>query len=91
MQVFRSEIAVTDPLGLHARPAGQLVKLAQQSESEILVGTSEGELKRITGPLALLAMKVRSGDHLVFEVHALHQAQAEQVIGQIQQILKGSN
>ena len=50
---------IADPLGLHARPAGLLVKLAAGFESAIVVTTSTGtaDAKRIMALMRLGAKK----------------------------------
>lgn len=51
---------IADPLGLHARPAGLLVKLAGDFESAIVVTTSTGtaDAKRI---MALMRLGAKQG------------------------------
>ncbi len=51
---------IADPLGLHARPAGLLVKLAGDFESAIIVTTSTGtaDAKRI---MALMRLGAKQG------------------------------
>lgn len=51
---------IADPLGLHARPAGLLVKLAGDFESTIVVTTSTGtaDAKRI---MALMRLGAKQG------------------------------
>ena len=51
---------IADPLGLHARPAGLLVKLAVGFESAIVVTTSTGnaDAKRI---MALMRLGAKQG------------------------------
>lgn len=51
---------IADPLGLHARPAGLLVKLAGGFESAIVVTTSTGtaDAKRI---MALMRLGAKQG------------------------------
>jgi len=46
---------ITDPLGLHARPAGQLVKQANAFECNIQLGTAVKmvDAKRIMGVMGL--------------------------------------
>lgn len=52
---------ITDALGIHARPAGMLVKEASQFKSDIkLVGpTKEVDAKRIMG---VMSLGVKKGD-----------------------------
>ena len=46
---------ITDPLGLHARPAGQLVKAATRYPCDIQIGTEAKmvDAKRILGVMGL--------------------------------------
>lgn len=58
------EYIITDELGLHARPAGQLVKVATAFRCGITVATSAKSVdaKRIMGVMQLAAKK---GDALI--------------------------
>ncbi|MFT8533606.1 HPr family phosphocarrier protein [Bifidobacterium aquikefiri] len=46
---------ITDPVGIHARPAGKLVKIAQQFESDITLdhSGSTADAKHILGVMSL--------------------------------------
>lgn len=46
---------VNDPMGLHARPAGQLVKEAAKCSSEVIIckGEKTGDAKRIFNVMGL--------------------------------------
>ncbi len=52
---------VTDPIGLHARPAGMLVKAAGELDSEITLhlGEKSASARKL---LALMMLGVRQGD-----------------------------
>ena len=52
---------VTDPLGIHARPAGILVKEAKKYASKITVlkGDKSCDMKKL---LALMGMAIKQGD-----------------------------
>lgn len=54
------EYIITDPIGLHARPAGMLVKKAKNYASRITVSANgkECDASRL---MALMAMCVKSG------------------------------
>lgn len=63
----RFEYTITDPNGLHARPAGLLVKKAQAFSNEITMecnGKSAG-LKKL---LAIMGMGIRCGDTVTVTV-----------------------
>ena len=50
---------ITDPDGIHARPAGQLVKTAEKFQSKITIEKDgkEADAKRIFGIMGLAAKK----------------------------------
>ena len=52
---------ITDPLGIHARPAGMLAKEARKYAS-VCTLTRGDESVRLTQLMALMALTVRSGD-----------------------------
>ena len=56
---------INDPLGIHARPAGHLVKLAQEFESEATMTLARNgksaSLKRL---LAVMGLGAKGGDRV---------------------------
>ena len=52
---------ITDPLGIHARPAGLLAKEAKKFSSVCTV-TKDGQTKKLTQLVLLMAMGIRQGD-----------------------------
>lgn len=62
MKEFR--YVITDELGIHARPAGLLVKEAAKFQADIKIkkGEKEADAKRIFGIMSLAAKK---GDEIV--------------------------
>lgn len=52
---------ITDPAGIHARPAGLLVKEAGKFTSKLTIskGAKKGDLKRIFGVMALGVKRVK--------------------------------
>ena len=71
------EFTVGDPLGLHARPAGLLVKLAQGFESEATLTLSRSgksaSLKRL---LAVMGLAVKGGDRVSITVQGEDEEEA---------------
>jgi phosphocarrier protein HPr len=62
------QYVITDPIGIHARPAGLLVKLAKQyADSKITVwkGDKSTEMKKLMG---LMQLGVKQGDALTIKV-----------------------
>lgn len=59
---------ITDELGLHARPAGLLVKQAQKYKSDITVrkGEKSGNAKRIFN---VMSLAVKKGDRVIFSIN----------------------
>ena len=52
---------VSDPLGIHARPAGLLAKEAKKFSSVCTI-TKDGQTKKLTQLMMLMSMGVKQGD-----------------------------
>ena len=52
---------VSDPLGIHARPAGLLAKEAKKFSSVCTI-TTDGQTKKLTQLMMLMSMGVKQGD-----------------------------
>ena len=89
MSTISATLIIQDPIGLHARPAGQIVKLVKESGLEIRIGKVGEELVRANSPLRMMALKARTGQELVIEIDTADQAQADSIISQIQEFIKG--
>jgi phosphocarrier protein HPr len=89
MSVIQGEVQVLDPIGLHARPASQIVKLVKDSGLEVLIGKPGDEGAKANSALRLLALKVATGQTLVVQVPTEDQSLATNLISEIQEILKG--
>lgn len=57
---------VTDSQGIHARPAGELVKLAKEFSSSITISKDgkKGDCKKI---FSIMGLGIKSGMEIVFE------------------------
>ena len=55
------EYTITDPLGIHARPAGLLAKQAKQFTSTCTI-TKGDVTKKLTQLMMLMSMGVKQGD-----------------------------
>ena len=62
--------------GLHARPAGVLVKKAGEFESNITVVKGDGNRASAKGLFALLGLKIEGGDHVSVEAEGSDEAEA---------------
>jgi phosphocarrier protein len=57
-------MTVQDPIGLHARPVGQIVTLVRESGHTVTLQDSAGKAASATSALRMLALKVKNGDTL---------------------------
>ena len=73
------EFVVTDPQGIHARPAGLLVKEAKKFESNISVfkGARKGDLKKI---FTIMALGVKQGETIKLQVEGADEQQAASAV-----------
>ena len=55
------EYTIKDELGIHARPAGLLVKEAKKYESECTI-TKDGNTKKLTQLMMLMSLGVKQGE-----------------------------
>lgn len=55
------EYTIKDELGIHARPAGLLVKEAKKYESECTI-TKDGKTKKFTQLMMLMSLGVKQGE-----------------------------
>ena len=63
------EYTIKDELGIHARPAGLLVKEAKKFESECTI-TKDGKTKKLTQLMMLMSLGVKQGDTVTETVTA---------------------
>ena len=89
MSSIQGQVQVLDPIGLHARPASQIVKLVKESGLEITIGREGQQVANASSALRLMALKITSGENLTVEIPTTDQALAEGIIAQIQEFLKG--
>jgi phosphocarrier protein HPr len=89
MSVIQGEVQVLDPIGLHARPASQIVKVVKDSGLEVLIGKPGEDPAKANSALRLLALKVATGQTLVVQIPTEDEALAAKMISEIQEILKG--
>lgn len=87
MAIFSFSAAVLDPIGLHARPAGELVELVQSSGLIVRIGREGEELVSASSPLRIMALKAKTSQQLLIEIEAEDAKQANQLATQIQAVL----
>lgn len=85
---YSAEVEVLDPIGMHARPAGQIAKLVKESGLDVTI-SKDGEDTKANSALRLMAMKVKTGEKVTVTVEGADDAAAASVVAQIQDFLKG--
>ncbi len=88
MSTITATVTIENPIGLHARPAGRIVKLVKDSGLTVRIGKVGEELVLATAPLRMMALKAKTGEVLVVEVDTDSQAIADAMFTQIQDFLK---
>jgi phosphotransferase system HPr (HPr) family protein len=89
MSVFTHEVEVLDPIGLHARPASQIVKLVKESELEVQIGRLGEDSVKAKSALMLMSLKIKTGEKLTVTVETDDESKAAEIASQIQELLKG--
>lgn len=56
------QYVITDPIGIHARPAGLLVKVAKELDSTVTVEKVGGTSTVATKLMAVMGLGVKGGD-----------------------------
>ena len=71
------EVIVNDPVGIHARPAGLLVKEATKYESEITIehNNKTADCKKI---FAVMGLCAKYKDNLIIRISGIDEKEAEE-------------
>lgn len=59
---------VTDPVGIHARPAGLLVKAIKALDSTVIITKADGKSAGGTKLMALMGLGIKQGDTIAITV-----------------------
>lgn len=59
---------ITEPVGIHARPAGLLVKAAKALDSTVTITKSDGSSAEAAKLFALMTLGVKQGDTITVSV-----------------------
>ncbi|WP_138315106.1 HPr family phosphocarrier protein [Rhodoluna limnophila] len=89
MSVISLEVEVLDPIGLHARPASQIVKLVKESGLTITIGRPGEDFVKANSALMLMSLKIKTGEKLTLQFETEDAAVASDLHVQIQEFLKG--
>lgn len=63
---------ITDPVGIHARPAGQLVKLVKGLSSTVTIAKGEKSVSALK-LIALMGLGIKSGDTITVNVEGANE------------------
>lgn len=67
---------ISDPLGIHARPAGLLARFARDfADTEVTIRKKEAEV-RATQLMRLMSLGVRQGDEITVSAEGANEEQA---------------
>ena len=70
---------IKDKLGIHARPAGMLAKVAKEYESKIYIEKNEKKADA-TKLIALMGMGIKQGDLITVTAYGLDEYEASEAI-----------
>ena len=59
---------ITDPIGIHARPAGLLAKAAKALDSKITITNSAGKAAEAKKLMAVMGLGVKTGETITFTI-----------------------
>ena len=62
------QYTITDPLGIHARPAGLLVKAAKALDSTITIEKEDGKSAVATKLMAVMGLAIKAGNTVTVTV-----------------------
>ena len=62
------QYTVTDPMGIHARPAGILVKAAKALDSTITIAKEDGKSASATKLMAVMGLAIKAGQTVTVTV-----------------------
>lgn len=70
---------ITDPEGIHMRPAGELVKAAKQFESKITI-TKDGKTGDCKKVFTIMSLAVKNGQEITVNIEGADEDMASVVI-----------
>lgn len=59
---------ITDPVGIHARPAGLLAKAAKALDSTVTIAKADGRSTAATKLMALMSLGIKQGETVTVTV-----------------------
>ena len=68
LNMKRFQYIITDPMGLHARPAGKLAKVAKALDSTITVIKEDGKSANATRLMSVMTLVMKAGQTVTVTV-----------------------
>ena len=59
---------ITDPIGIHARPAGLLAKATKTLDSTVTITNASGKSAGATKLMAVMGLGIKSGEAVTFTI-----------------------
>jgi phosphotransferase system HPr (HPr) family protein len=89
MSAIKRELTVRDPIGLHARPVGEIVRLVKSSGLRVAMARPGSDPLPVESPLRMLALKVKSGEALEFWFFDADPAVVDGLTEELERLLAG--
>ena len=80
------EYTITDPVGIHARPAGNLAKEAKKYDAVITI-TKDGKSAEVKKLMALMSLGIKQGDTVTVSVEGNNE---EQIAAEMEEFFKNN-
>lgn len=87
MSEYVHSIVVSDPIGLHARPIGQIVTLVKEAGVSVSLRRPGDAPVAAVSALKLLAMKVKTGETLEVVIEGADDSTASDIAQQVEQLI----
>jgi phosphocarrier protein HPr len=87
MSEYVHTLVVSDPIGLHARPIGQIVTLVKESGHNVSLRRPGDASVAAVSALKLLAMKVKTGETLEVVIDGAENAAAIDIAQRIEHLI----
>ena len=79
-------VSLRNPLGLHARPAAELVRALKGHDAEVRVGRPDGPSVDLRSVLGVVGLRLRGGDEVRLQASG---SDAEEVLTEIERLVNG--
>jgi phosphocarrier protein len=81
------KVTITDPIGLHARPASVLTTEASKFESDIKIVTTAGKEANLKSIMSVMALGVANGEEITIKAEG---GDAEAALTKLEEVMKSN-